>query len=357
MPLPRREPAPRCLSCNYDLSGLERGECPECGRRFDLGVPGTYIVGRAYRFWRFWLPGFLLAAAAGTIVTAVSVSRGVLNAGVWIGVPLALGCMLGYAGRFRALAAILIAITVAGSVAIGMMSLSLAGVFCGLTLAGVFFGPLLLGVALGALLRHILKSSPYSQRAYLRSLVFLLIPIVWILVEGAGPDPDHVAVVVTKRSIAAAPADVWDALMFYEEVDAEPPLLLRLGLPRPVRAEGSMRRAGDVKVCIYEHGELHKRITRVEPHHRIDFEVTHQQIGFERSVSLRSGAFTLTPAANGRTHMALSTGYTPHLAPRFVWGPIERLAVRTLHNHVVDGVERAVMKERRNRIALWSPNP
>lgn len=357
MPMTRRSPTPRCLSCNYDLSGLARGECPECGRQFDLEIPGTFVFGRAFRFWRFWLPGFLLAGAAGTIVTGAFVSRGVLTAGVWIGVPLALGCMLGYAGRFRVLAAILISITVAGSVALGMMSLSLAGVFCGMTLAGVFFGPLLIGVALGVIFRRALKSSPYSQRAYLRSLVFLVIPIVWTLFEGAGPDPGHVAVVVTERSIVAAPGDVWEALMFYEEVDADPPLLLRLGLPRPVRAEGSMRRVGDVKICVYEHGELHKRITRVETHARIDFEVIHQRIGFERSVSLRSGAFTLTPTAGGGTRLALATAYTPHLAPRTVWGPIERLAVRTLHHHVIDGIERAMAAENETRLALRASRP
>jgi len=31
-----------CLSCRYSLVGLERGECPECGREFDPGDRSTF---------------------------------------------------------------------------------------------------------------------------------------------------------------------------------------------------------------------------------------------------------------------------------------------------------------------------
>src|SRR5262245_44310865 len=68
-PLPRPAPALsvslHCLDCGYRL--VERaGQCPECGRGYDLSVPGTYgVVPPALR-WRMWLP-----AVAFTTIAAI----------------------------------------------------------------------------------------------------------------------------------------------------------------------------------------------------------------------------------------------------------------------------------------------
>jgi hypothetical protein len=34
-----------CIGCGYDLKGLTRTTCPECGRRFSPGDPETYACG------------------------------------------------------------------------------------------------------------------------------------------------------------------------------------------------------------------------------------------------------------------------------------------------------------------------
>lgn len=46
-----------CLACDYDLSGLAPGRCPECGRAFDPADPDSFgaepgSARRARRAWR-----------------------------------------------------------------------------------------------------------------------------------------------------------------------------------------------------------------------------------------------------------------------------------------------------------------
>lgn len=37
-----------CRGCQYDLSGLSAGPCPECGRRFDPGDPASFVTGSGF---------------------------------------------------------------------------------------------------------------------------------------------------------------------------------------------------------------------------------------------------------------------------------------------------------------------
>ena len=89
---------------------------------------------------------------------------------------------------------------------------------------------------------------------------------------------------VDDLALGMSRQQAWDLLMFYEEVDLEPPLFARIGLPHPLRTEGHIERVGDIKRCVYSSGYLRKRITRYEPGELVAFDVI-EQVGVEdRSV-------------------------------------------------------------------------
>jgi hypothetical protein len=49
-----------CLTCGYPLHKLTRCRCPECGRRFDPFVRGTYGPRRSDGFFLPWInPGLV----------------------------------------------------------------------------------------------------------------------------------------------------------------------------------------------------------------------------------------------------------------------------------------------------------
>ena len=131
----------------------------------------------------------------------------------------------------------------------------------------------------------------------------------------------------------------WDRWVFYEEVEHERPLLLRLGLPTPSHVEGKIQSVGDRQVCVYTgDARLVKKATQVEPGKRLAFDVVGQHHFENNSIRLIDGSFDFAPVTPGETRVTLTTRYEPLLRPRVLWRPIEHTFTHELHGHVLKGM-------------------
>ncbi|MDG2020403.1 MAG: hypothetical protein P8J59_00480 [Phycisphaerales bacterium] len=77
-----------CRDCQYDLSGLKAGPCPECGRRFDPADPASFAAESGFEHrWRQVKIGATLAV----LLAALVVWCGVTDAGgrIWLLLPIA----------------------------------------------------------------------------------------------------------------------------------------------------------------------------------------------------------------------------------------------------------------------------
>ena len=85
--------------------------------------------------------------------------------------------------------------------------------------------------------------------------------------------------------LAASPEAVWERILFYEEVPKRPARLLKMFLPPPVSTEGDKTKIGGLVHCLYEDGDLVKRITNLEPPRLMEFEVLeqHLRLAFDRA--------------------------------------------------------------------------
>jgi hypothetical protein len=145
---------------------------------------------------------------------------------------------------------------------------------------------------------------------------------------------------VTRMHFEAGPEATWNVLMFYEEVSGRPPFPLNIFMPDPVRTEGGKHSVGDRVRCIYQGGDLVKRITCVDPPHLIRFEVIGQSLGIEGCVIANCGSYELVPSGTG-TDVVATTRYYAYLHPRWIWRPIEELMTAQLHRHVLNGMRAA----------------
>ena len=334
-----------CLRCLSPLEGdsVDQSRCQDCGLAFNPSDDETYSVAVRNR-WKFWFPGLCLAISLGVISYGVTLTAGDMGLSLFVGVPVSIGAILGYATRVRVWGLLLLAAVAIPAVVTAIVSTNMAGIFCGATLGLIFCIPVFGGLLLGYVLRIILKGSSWDQRVFLPVLLIAAAPPASAyLVSRLFPHPVEIVTVETEMTFAMAPELAWNRILFYEEVEHEPPWLLKLSLPRPVRTEGSSARVGDVKRCVYEKGHLSKRITHVDSNRRLEFVVVEQELHFERDVTLIDGGFELKPDGDGNsTHVTLRTRYQRHLSPRWVWEPIERNVVRALHQHVMEGMRRNV---------------
>ena len=337
------KPTIYCRRCSVDLPPVTLPDyCPACGLQFDPARPETFATHRGSSRWKFWLPGFLLAVTIGTLTYAGCLQSGEMGWSLFVAVPVSFGAILGYACRVQTWAYAVLAILAITSIVFVLVSMSLAGIFCGFTLGVIFLIPTFVGLAFGVLLRSILIAVRWDHAWYFRWYIWLIAaaPLALQQIESALPHRQEIAVVQTGLTVDATPEEAWNAIMFYEEVEHSPPWLLHLALPQPIRSEGNKEKEGEVVRCFYNAGTISKRISRVEKNRRLSFEVVEANIRSENYTTLKDGSFEIEPVGDTQSRITLTTRYERKLRPGFFWEPIERKVIHTLHGHVLEGMRR-----------------
>ena len=148
---------------------------------------------------------------------------------------------------------------------------------------------------------------------------------------------------VATSMVFRAPADqVWEGLMFYEQIDRRPPLHLRLLLPVPIETLGRKSQIGDEARCLYEGGYLIKRVTDIAPARRYAFEIAEQALVVGRGMELSGGEYVIRELAPDRAEVEITTRYRSPRRPRWLWRPIEQLVCHSFHRHILRAMRRAV---------------
>ena len=339
---------PRCLTCGYRLVGLQEPVCPECGRPFDPDDDATFSRKPPFVWYVYWWPGALLALGAGLVWCVGFYMNNTLGWGIFIAVPFMVGALVGYrpSPKRRVSSIILLVAAMVSGLLIVLMLVAgeIAGVFCCLFLLVIFFVPTLGGFYFGVfaayMLAFILKHTRFSQREHLPVILFILmLPGLAHLAERAFAPPIEVETVQTEQLVPMGSMQAWDRWVFYEEVEHERPLLLRLGLPTPSHVEGKIQGVGDEQVCVYTgDARLVKRATHVAPGEVLAFDVIEQHNFENNSIRLIDGSFDFEQVGDGQTRVTLTTRYEPLLRPRALWQPIEQTFATELHQHVLKGM-------------------
>jgi hypothetical protein len=335
---------PYCRRCGEKLLTLNQPAiCLSCGLQYDPARPETYAAHRSSSRWKFWLPGFLLSVLIGTLTYAGCLqSGGTMGWSLFIAVPVCFGAILGYACRVQTWAFAVLGILVIMSVIVALVSMNLAGIFCGFTLGIVFLIPTFAGLMCGVILRMFLIAGNWDHAWYFRWYVWLIasLPLIGQQIEDRIPRQTEIAVIKTGLTIDATPEEAWNAIMFYEDVEHAPPWLLNLALPQPIRSEGSKQKEGEIVTCFYNCGEIKKRISKVDAPRQLAFDVVDIQMRSENYAKLKDGSFEIEPVGTKQSRITLTTRFERKLHPSFFWEPIEHKVIHTLHGHVLEGMRR-----------------
>jgi len=332
--------------------------CSRCGLEYTLRDPSSYRSQPTFLRWKFWFPGLMLAIVSGVLSYGIVLSSGEMGWSLFFCVPISFGAIVGYATRAMIWIVIGLGLSAVAGVVMALVSFDITGFFCGATLGLIFVFPAMIGVTLGFILRVSMKLSQWDQRGYLPLLLLVLFPYASIAVEATFfPVPHELATVSTELTFHATAEEAWKSIQFYEQVDHEPPLYLRLMLPKPLRAEGKKAAVGDVTRCVYRRGHIAKRISQVEPGRLLAFDVIEQDIHFEHDVRLKDGNFRLEPDGDGKTRVILTTRYERWLRPSWLWQPIEEDVVHRLHGHVLEGMRRKAEQRSPTPVEPYRPAP
>jgi hypothetical protein len=320
-------------------------KCVRCGLAYDPARPETYLGQRMPMRWRFWVPFFVVAIVAGVASYGIIFQNGTMGYALFFGVPFAIGGFLGYGTRVSFWMTLLLSLLAIACVVCALLAMDFSGIFCGLTLGLFFLVPALVGCGVGWILKVATRDAAWDNRRFVFMGMFLGLPLGVEQVESRWPITHDLAEVSTSTTFDAPVDPTWEAIVFYEEIKHKPPFLLKLALPQPARTEGKKEAVGDEQKCIYKNGYLVKTITHLDPPRLLAFDVTEQHLHFEHDVDLVDGSFILQPMARDKTRVILTTRYRRLLRPSWLWEPIERTVIQTLHGHVLDGMRGRAMGE------------
>src|SRR5260370_14903721 len=214
-----------------------------------------------------------------------------------------MGMMLGIMVRARIWLTLFLSIFAVTTLSCGVTVMGLHGLFCGATLAVISLPPALLGALLGLGLQAALRKCTGGLHNKRFTLIIAALPYVVWAAEELHSAEQQIAEVRTEMVFPAGPGPTWHSIVVYEQVEHEPPRLLRLAFPRPVGTACSNCAAGDVQRCIYQKGHLIKQITDLVEPERLAFREIEQRRHFERDVTLFDGCFNLEPLAYGQTRV------------------------------------------------------
>jgi hypothetical protein len=332
---------PRCARCFYRLDSLGvTNICPECGKAFDLFNESTFVCKPPFLFWTFWLPGIGLSFMTAIFWMLLFGLFGSIGVGVTVATPFAAGVILAYGVRWSKILLTLAALLVISMAVGAIMAMHPSAAICIFILGILSLCPLSCGLFVGILLQAWLKSKKdFPQRHWFPILLLMLLPGIVEFLERTFISPPPEESVTTSVVLPMSAVQAFDQWIFYEDVQREPPFLLRMGLPIPVKTVGNVTKPGDIKVCLYKNGRLVKRITAYEPGKRIAFDVIEQWHVQDHAIRLTSGSFEFTPTPDGKCQVTLSTRYEPLMTPRLAWRPAETLIAHELHEHVLLGMQ------------------
>ena len=145
----------------------------------------------------------------------------------------------------------------------------------------------------------------------------------------------------TQMFYRASPQRVWDRLKAVERIDAAKPLLMRIGLPQPIRCELQRGAIGGKRICIFNNGVIEEEITQWIPPERMGMRITRVTLPGRHWLGFQEAVYQLKPSGEG-TIVHRTTTITSHLYPAWYWRGLERWGVRTEHRYLFEGVRKTL---------------
>ena len=292
-----------------------------------------------------------LLAGMAIIVVAVLISAvafGAYGWGLFVMTPLLAGMATAYIANRDALLdgsrsyGLVMASSALGAFA--LLMLALEGLIC-----IILIGPLALVVGLigGAIGRSLAKVGHWRGRPLIS---LSLLPAIFLLDAATPP-----AAIISGRDqveIAAAPEEVWAALVSSEAVSGAPGLVAHAGLAYPLAGHITDHRRGAERIGYFSTGVARERISEWQPGKELAFNVLSQPAAMEEMSPYRrvysphvhgyfetsETRFTLHPVAGGRTRLTVQADSVLRMDPVLYWQPLARWAVRENLRRVLNDV-------------------
>ncbi len=204
--------------------------------------------------------------------------------------------------------------------------------------------PLIIGLAFtgalaGRAIRRVGRTGPGGKGSALAIVMGLLLVGCSAMLEGSTSRQAPVHTVETVRTLPVNAATAWEALLSFQQITAQKPWLLKLGLPVPQYCTIEGSGVGAVRICHFDRGVIRERVSVWRPPRRLVMEITDVTLPGRDWLRFIDAGYELNSTLAGETRVRRTTRISSVLRPRFYWRPLEALATQAEHEYLFNAVE------------------
>ena len=219
-----------------------------------------------------------------------------------------------------------------------LLFLGLEAVICVLMASPLVVGLAYVGALLGRVIKRTLSSGPGGKGSALALLLGLLLVGCSAMLEGGYVRETPMHTVETVRTFPVGATDVWDALLSFQQIKAEKPWLLKLGLPVPQYCTIDGSGVGATRICHFDRGVIEERVSVWQPPRRLVMEITNVTLPGRDWLKFIDASYELSGTEAGHTRVRRTTRIASVLRPRLYWRPLEELATQAEHQYLFHAV-------------------
>lgn len=228
---------------------------------------------------------------------------------------------------------------VVGSLALIMLGIE--GFVCVLMLLPIFLIVVGLGFAISTHLKINVEED--SQK-----IAVSLLPLIVLLFAGQAEKvidlkPEKIEI-VSSLTLEYDPETLFDGVKSMEKLDAEKSLLMKLGLPTPIRCELKADTVGALRHCIFENGEIIAQLTKYEKGKVLEMNVVDYTLTGRHWFKFIDAKYNFEEN-NGGTKITRTSSYSSILRPRWYWEPLEKYGIEKEHEFVLNSLKKNIEGE------------
>ena len=201
------------------------------------------------------------------------------------------------------------------------------------------------GLTVGALLGSVIRRGLSGKSEHQKLLSALLLFVIPLFLMGANNAEERSRrtlreqTVENKLVVNASPEAAWNQLISIDHVSGSKGLLMRIGLPVPVRCTMEGTGVGAKRTCYFESGHIEERITEWKPPASLKMEITDFDVPGRPWLSFKDASYEIAQE-NGKTVITRKTTIISRLSPAVYWRPLEKIGVETEHEYLFDEIKR-----------------
>jgi hypothetical protein len=304
-------------------------------------------------YWRSGLVALLITvplAALGVLLGAEVLQS--YGFSLFIGGPFALGMisvlLFGFSRPQPLGACVLVALTAAALAGLALFAVALEGAICLIMAAPIA----LFLVFLGALIGYVIQARPWLSNQMVSIMLAVLAALPGLMAaesvkehDGRLRVSDRLETVVSAVILEARPERIWDALLVMDDVSAEKPVLLQIGLPIPKRCTLDGIGVGATRTCHFNSGVIEERVTNWDPPRRLDMQIVRVTIPGRHWLGFERTSFVIEGLSPNHARVTRTTTISSKLRPAWYWRFFERMGIAAEHDYVLRSLAVSLKQE------------